>query len=153
MPIDRTWYNTLVNDDGTNTLGTPWTKEAVDSLLDAIDAMESGAEYQKGVQSSATLAAGNNNNVAISASTRIFRLAGDSGGTSAITGFSGGSDGRIVTLFNTLTFTITLKHLTTSSFGNQIVTSNNGADFILNAYDAVDIWYDVINSFWRTKGF
>lgn len=37
MPLDRTWYDTLVNDDGSNTTGTLWNKAAVDSLLDSID--------------------------------------------------------------------------------------------------------------------
>lgn len=38
MALDRTWYNTLVDDDGSNTVGTPWNKAAVDSLMDAVDA-------------------------------------------------------------------------------------------------------------------
>jgi hypothetical protein len=38
MALDRTWYNTLLDDDGSNTVGTPWDKAAVDSLMDAIDA-------------------------------------------------------------------------------------------------------------------
>ena len=38
MPLDRTWYNTLVDDDGSNTVGTLWNKAAVDSLMDAVDA-------------------------------------------------------------------------------------------------------------------
>lgn len=38
MPLDRTWYNGLVDDDGSNTVGTIWNKAAVDSLMDAVDA-------------------------------------------------------------------------------------------------------------------
>jgi len=38
MALDRTWYNTLVDDDGSNTVGTIWNKAAVDSLMDAVDA-------------------------------------------------------------------------------------------------------------------
>lgn len=38
MALDRTWYNTLVDDNGTNTTGTLWDKAAVDSLMDAVDA-------------------------------------------------------------------------------------------------------------------
>ena len=37
-PLDRTWYNTLVDDDGSGTTGTVWNKTAVDSLLDSVDA-------------------------------------------------------------------------------------------------------------------
>ena len=40
MPIDRGPWNALIDDDGTNTSGTPWNKTAVkDVLLDPIDAM------------------------------------------------------------------------------------------------------------------
>ena len=37
--IDRTWYNTLVDDDGSGTTGSVWDKADVDSFLDAIDAL------------------------------------------------------------------------------------------------------------------
>lgn len=37
--IDRTNYNALVNDDGSNTVGSPWNKAAIKNvLLDPIDA-------------------------------------------------------------------------------------------------------------------
>jgi hypothetical protein len=38
MPLDRAWYNTLVNDDGSGLTGSVWDKEDVDALMDAIDA-------------------------------------------------------------------------------------------------------------------
>lgn len=38
MALDRTWYNTLVDDTGDNLSGTLWNKAAVDSLMDATDA-------------------------------------------------------------------------------------------------------------------
>ena len=41
-PLDRTWYNTLVDDDGSGTTGTIWNKAAVDSLMDAVDASLAG---------------------------------------------------------------------------------------------------------------
>jgi hypothetical protein len=38
-PIDRTAWNALVDDDGTNTLGSPWNKAAIKSVvLDPVDA-------------------------------------------------------------------------------------------------------------------
>ena len=38
MALDRTWYNTLVDDDGSNTVGSVWDKADVDALMDAVDA-------------------------------------------------------------------------------------------------------------------
>lgn len=36
-PLDRTWYNTLIDDDGSGTTGTIWNKAAVDGLMDTVD--------------------------------------------------------------------------------------------------------------------
>jgi hypothetical protein len=38
MALDRTWYNTLVDDDGSGLTGSVWDKADVDSLMDAVDA-------------------------------------------------------------------------------------------------------------------
>jgi hypothetical protein len=38
MPLDRTWYNTLVDDDGSGLTGSVWDKADVNSLMTAIDA-------------------------------------------------------------------------------------------------------------------
>jgi hypothetical protein len=38
MALDRTWYNTLVDDAGDGMSGSVWDKADVDSLMDAIDA-------------------------------------------------------------------------------------------------------------------
>jgi hypothetical protein len=37
--IDRTHYNSLVDDDGSGTTGSAWDKADVDSLLDAVDGL------------------------------------------------------------------------------------------------------------------
>src|SRR4030095_11053924 len=37
MALDRTWYNTLVDDDGSGVVGSVWDKADVDSLMDAVD--------------------------------------------------------------------------------------------------------------------
>jgi hypothetical protein len=39
MPINRTWWNNLVDDDGSGSVGTVWNKAAIKGLLDSIDAM------------------------------------------------------------------------------------------------------------------
>lgn len=38
MALDRTWYNTLVDDDGSGMTGSVWDKEDVNQLMQAIDA-------------------------------------------------------------------------------------------------------------------
>jgi hypothetical protein len=43
-PINRTWYNTLVNDDGSGLTGSIWDKEDVNQLIIATDAAIAGVE-------------------------------------------------------------------------------------------------------------
>jgi hypothetical protein len=38
MPLNRTWLNSLVDDDGSGATGTPWNKAAVSTFHDVIDA-------------------------------------------------------------------------------------------------------------------
>lgn len=38
MALDRTWYNALVDDDGSGLTGSVWDKADVDALMDAVDA-------------------------------------------------------------------------------------------------------------------
>jgi len=40
MTLDKTWFNALVNDDGSNALGTVWNKERIAELLASIDAIQ-----------------------------------------------------------------------------------------------------------------
>lgn len=37
MALDRTWYNTLVDDDGSNTVGSLIEKSDIDALMDDVD--------------------------------------------------------------------------------------------------------------------
>jgi len=38
MALDRTWYNSLVDDDGSGLTGSVWDKADVDALMDTVDA-------------------------------------------------------------------------------------------------------------------
>jgi hypothetical protein len=61
MALDRTWYNTLVNDDGTNTVGSVWDKTDVDALMNAVDAeivRLDGNTNQAGVHTPTIVSAG-----------------------------------------------------------------------------------------------
>jgi hypothetical protein len=37
MALDRTWFNELVDDDGSNTVGSVWNKYQIQRLLDSVD--------------------------------------------------------------------------------------------------------------------
>jgi len=38
MALDRNWFNALIDDDGSNTVGTVWGKDDIKNLLDSVDA-------------------------------------------------------------------------------------------------------------------
>ena len=38
MALNRAWYDALVDDDGSNTVGTVWGKDDIKNLLDSVDA-------------------------------------------------------------------------------------------------------------------
>ena len=49
MALDRTWYNALVDDDGSNTVGTVWNKAQIKNLLDSVDAELARVAMTQGV--------------------------------------------------------------------------------------------------------
>ena len=55
-PLNRTWYDSLVDDDGSGTTGTIWNKAAVDGLLDSVDASLAPVVTRSGGPSSDQLA-------------------------------------------------------------------------------------------------
>ncbi len=66
-----------------------------------------------------------------------------------ITGFSGGRDGIVFTLFNVSTNTITIVNDSTdSSSGNRIAT-DTGSDVTIAGGDSRSFWYDAITLAWR----
>jgi len=79
----------------------------------------------------------------------LYRLTGISAQT--ITGFSGGVDGRILTLINAGSATAILSNLTTSAASNQISTGS-GADVNLPIGSTISLIYDSAASLWRVNG-
>ena len=79
----------------------------------------------------------------------LYRLTGISAQT--ITGFSGGVDGRILTLINAGSATAVLSNLTTSAAGNQISTGS-GSDVNLPIGSSISLIYDSAASLWRVNG-
>jgi len=68
MALDRTWFNALVDDDGSNTVGTVWNKAQIAALLDSVDAALI-AESRRTVWTPALVSTVEGNNVALAGST------------------------------------------------------------------------------------
>ena len=68
-----------------------------------------------------------------------------------IGGFTGGIDGRIISLYNPTPFLMTIKHLSSGSdLANQINTGS-GIDFVLSSYSAVTFRYQTIDNLWHVQ--
>lgn len=74
MPVDRTTYNTLVNDSGSNLDGTPITKAVIGGLLDDID--KGLKKYVASVYNSAAQVVSNNTETVITFNTEDFDAQG-----------------------------------------------------------------------------
>lgn len=104
----------------------------------------------RSVTSPAALAAGNNNDYAISSHT-VLRLTGDAGG-STLTGIAGGWDGRRVRVINVAGGTITLAHQSGLSSSLNRILHPAGASPVLGTDDIADLEYDGTTDRWRIAG-
>lgn len=117
-----------------------------DTSLDKVT--NAGATILSGRQNN-TLAAGANNNLTVNATTTTLRITPDAGGTSTITGLTGGADGRVLLLVNITTDTYTLVNNSgSSSAGNKLILPGN-ANVTMGAADSIMLWYDSTSSVWR----
>ena len=66
-----------------------------------------------------------------------------------ITGINGGVDGRIVTLYNSTPFLMTLKHNALQSAANNTIHTGTGIDFVLSSYSSVTLRYMTFDSKWH----
>lgn len=145
MPIDRTNYNALVDDDGSNTIGSVWNKLAIKNvLLDPIDvALGSTAVIQT------TALTGTQHNFPLVANCRILRC--NNTAPLTLTGMSAGYDGQTVTLITSLgTAPVTLAHFTTSNPAlYNVVTS--GPTTILQGMGSATYVYNAPRGIWELR--
>jgi hypothetical protein len=92
MAIDRTNYNALVDDDGSNLVGTPWTKNIVKTVvLDPIDAALALLTPAPAAPQTTTLV-GTQNNFGLAAGVTTLRC--NNATDLTITGIGAGTDGQ-----------------------------------------------------------
>ncbi len=91
---------------------------------------------------------GTNNNVAID-SMSFYRITAPTA-TFTITGFANGSDGRMLTLLNATSYTMTLTHQATSSAANQINTG--GSSIIVASNGVATLMYNATLTKWVLTG-
>lgn len=90
------------------------------------------------------LTTGDNNDVALTAGTVFTPTAGGGaplGGNYAITGLTGGEEGRRIVLFNFSTYTMTIKHASTGSLVANRIYVGGSADLPISQYGSVTLVY------------
>lgn len=97
-----------------------------------------------------TLANGANNDISLATEYSFFRLTGPTAAFS-ITGFGNGQNGRILSLINATTQTMTISSATGSAAANQILTSGGGS-FTIPANGAAVFQYNTTLSKWILIG-
>lgn len=142
MSIDRTAYNALVDDNGTNTTGSQWNKAAIAAvILDPADAAFTGA-------SQTTTATGNQDNFAPSSGDRVVIRC--TGAAPVFRGFSGGASVRTVIL-ECLGTTLKVAHEdTNSSAANRIICESTQGQ-IVGVGGRIQLIYDATTSRWRAS--
>jgi hypothetical protein len=95
------------------------------------------------------LVGGNNDNIDLSTTKSAHYTISGQTSTAIITGFSGGVDGRTVTLYNTSPFGMIIKHQEgASSSANQIHTGT-GIDFTMSSYSTISLRYQANDNLWH----
>ena len=132
-------YQTLANN----------TKAPFNEILGSdVHSRLTSIEY--GLRTPGTLAAGDNNNVAVGTGT-ILRLTADAGG-STITGLSGASISphmRRIMLVSIGAGALTIGHQDTASTAANRIISATAADVVLGQDDSAELVYDPITLRWR----
>jgi hypothetical protein len=112
MAISRTWYNTLVDDSGSNLDGTVIDKADFDAILDAIDVLEQDKVIVPGL--TITLSNGRNDNVVIGATSNVHAISGPTAAF-GISGIVAGSGGQWVTIHHNSGQVLTIHHSNANS--------------------------------------
>jgi hypothetical protein len=134
-----------LNEVAQNTVAIKQGDVALDKVTNA------GAQVDTGLQN-IVLAAGNNNNITINAGTRWVRLTPDAGGTSAITGFTGGTAGRDIEFINITTDSYSVTNNSGSSTAANRIICHLNANKARGAAEGFTLKYDGTSSLWRMKG-
>ncbi|MFN8285372.1 MAG: interleukin-like EMT inducer domain-containing protein [Chitinophagales bacterium] len=100
------------------------------------------------------LSSGANNNVdLVTKKYSFYRITGP-GAAFSITGLSGGADGRVVTLYNTTSFPMTIANQNGSSTAANQIKTLDGNDMVSVAANAsVSLAYDVTDQRWLVTSF
>lgn len=152
MALDRSWYNSLVNDDGSGKTGTIWRKEDVGALMSAVDEEILRLDTEIGISKVKYLTgvSGVVNDLELPPSTSLVVVRNTLPLT--ITGMGGGVPGQTVTLVAAGDGVVSLTNRDIRSLeGNQLLnTVTSGptplapqygrAQYVYDAQAGINLW-------------
>lgn len=144
ISLAGTWYAALVDDSGSNTDGTIWTKAQIASFIAEINAAIGALTIVTPPQITANQ---NNYNPTGLSTCQLLRLSSDA--SRDITGIAALSVTRTMVLMNVGAQNIVLKNQSASSSAANQIACPGLADFTVNVGDAVTMLYDTTASLWR----
>jgi hypothetical protein len=140
MAIDRTNFNALVDDDGSNTVGTLWIKDKVKTVvLDPIDAALATVQT--------TTSTGTVNNFALTAACTFLRC--NNATLLTLTGLTAGTDGQRLTIRSVGAGQVDLADQAAgSTAANRIVNGVTGTISLAPGSGRVTLEYDATTARW-----
>lgn len=117
-----------------------------------VDQHRSGAMFETGVISIASLGADTHNWAPTGLAGASIVRCGATGGARTVTGIVAPTSAQRVRLVNISTLDLVLAHDNASSTAANRFYCPGSASFTLNANDSVDVWYDVTSARWRVLG-
>ena len=145
MAVDRVWYATLVDDDGSNTVGTLWNKAAVNSLLNAVDvAVTPGtsAPTTTGTQTALALPTG---------STGDLVLYLNNASLLTVQGIAAGTQGQLLYVFSKGAGQVDFahNHASGTALGKLKLFATTGLTSLAAGSGAAVFEYDATATVWR----
>lgn len=144
MAVDRTWYNTLVDDSGSGTDGTILDKADFDSLINAIDdAIAAGSTV---IQT--TTSTGSQNDFALTTSANVLRC--NNASTLTLTGLATGVDGQVLDIVSVGAGQVDIANQSGSSTAaNRVINPITGTISLAAGSGVARLRYDGTSSRWR----
>ena len=96
-----------------------------------------------------TLANGANENIDITTSKYSHYTISGPTTVFEIGGLTGGTDGRIITLYNSSAFLMVIKHLSSGSAAANKIHTGTGLDFTLSSYSSASFRYFSLDNLWH----
>lgn len=146
MALDRTYFNSLVDDTGAGD-GTPVDKAMIDAIYDDVDAALAVVSSGAGVVQTTT-STGTQNDFALTASASLLRVNNASAIT--LTGLSAGADGQRLDVVSIGAGTVTISDQGGGSTAANRVITGLGEALVLTAGTGVArLVYDATTARWR----